>query len=62
MPEGSTVIDGTDRHLIPGLFDSHIHLSKFGEGALKLCIANGVTSVRDMGSDLDDMEQLAARN
>jgi imidazolonepropionase-like amidohydrolase len=55
VPEGATVIDGTNRFLIPGLFDSHIHLSKFGEGSLKLCIANGVTSVRDMGSDLDEV-------
>ncbi len=57
VPGGATVIDGTNRFLIPGLFDSHIHLSKTGEGALKLCVANGVTSVRDMGSDIDEVHR-----
>src|SRR6266446_4511283 len=45
--------------LIPGLWDMHVHLI-FGDwfpGAreitLPLFVANGVTGVRDMGSDLD---------
>src|SRR5215470_4689111 len=46
-------------YLIPGLWDMHVHLV-FGDWfpnakdiSLPLFIANGVTSVRDMGSDLD---------
>ncbi|HYL86722.1 MAG TPA: amidohydrolase family protein [Candidatus Angelobacter sp.] len=45
--------------LIPGLWDMHVHLA-FGDWfpdardiSLPLFVANGVTSVRDMGSDLD---------
>jgi len=45
--------------LIPGLWDMHVHLV-FGDWfpdardiSLPLLIANGVTSVRDMGSELD---------
>lgn len=37
--------------MIPGLWDMHVHLSKAGENTLPLFIANGVTSVRDMGGD-----------
>jgi imidazolonepropionase-like amidohydrolase len=51
-------IDATGKFLIPGLWDMHVHLA-FGDwfpGArditLPLFIANGVTGVRDMGSDL----------
>src|SRR5207302_5817942 len=51
-------IDGTGKFLIPGLWDMHVHLI-FGdwfpggrEISLPLFIANGVTGVRDMGSDL----------
>lgn len=48
-------IDGTGKYLIPGLWDSHVHLTKAGESSLSLFIANGVTSVRDMGSDPDEV-------
>ncbi len=51
-------IDGSGKYLIPGLWDMHVHLA-FGDwfpGAreivLPLFVANGVTGVRDMGSDL----------
>jgi len=52
-------IDCSGLFAIPGLWDMHVHLS-FGDwfpGAkeilLPLFIANGITGVRDMGSDLD---------
>ncbi len=50
-----TVVDGAGRFLLPGLADLHVHLSKFGETALPLSVLHGVTSVRDMGSDLDEV-------
>ena len=53
VPGGARTIDGRGKFLIPGLWDMHVHLSKAGEGALPLFIANGVTSVRDMGGDAD---------
>ncbi len=40
-------IDGTDKFLIPGLHDSHVHL-KESKNDLYLYLANGVTSVREM--------------
>ena len=50
-PEGAAVIDGRGKFLIPGLWDMHVHLAKAGAGSLPLIVANGVTSVRDMGGD-----------
>jgi len=65
IPKHAHVIDGAGKYLIPGLWDMHIH-TFFGdwvpggkEVTLPLFIANGVTGVRDMGSDLDLI--LAAR-
>jgi imidazolonepropionase-like amidohydrolase len=49
--KNSQVIDATGKFLIPGLWDMHVHLSKAGENTLLLFIANGITSVRDMGGD-----------
>ena len=40
---------------MPGLWDSHVHLTKLGPSALALFVAHGVTSVRDMGSDLSEV-------
>jgi imidazolonepropionase-like amidohydrolase len=56
-PANVTMVDGTGRFLIPGLWDAHVHLTKLGEGSLSLFLANGVTSVRDMGSDLTEVLQ-----
>jgi imidazolonepropionase-like amidohydrolase len=50
IPAGARVIDGKGKFLIPGLWDMHVHL--LWEPAIDtlfpLCIANGVTGVRDM--------------
>jgi len=53
----ATVVDGRGKFLIPGLWDSHVHLTKLGAGGLPAFVANGVTSVRDMGSDLAEVLQ-----
>src|SRR6202171_6350310 len=54
----NSAINARGGYLIPGLWDMHVHLV-FGDWfpqaesiSLPLFIANGVTSVRDMGSDL----------
>ncbi len=56
IPEGAQVIDATGKFLIPGLWDMHVHVlgnNRDGASALKLLLANGVTGVRDMGSNLE---------
>ena len=54
-PRNATIVDGTGKFLIPGLWDAHVHLTKLGAPSLALFLANGVTSVRDMGSDLAEV-------
>ena len=54
---GHRVIDAADRFLIPGLWDMHVHLSNTKASALPTLLANGVTSVRDMGGRLSEIDQ-----
>src|SRR3989442_4492824 len=48
------LIEGKGKFLIPGLWDAHVHLTKAGVLSLPLFVANGVTSVRDMGSNFQE--------
>lgn len=57
LPKGAKVIDGANKFLIPGLEDAHVHLTKAGVLSLPLFVANGVTGVRDMGSDFNDIQR-----
>ncbi len=52
-----TKVDGSGKTLIPGLWDMHGHLSK-NNGILN--IANGVTSVRDMGNEHENIMEIQA--
>jgi hypothetical protein len=52
-PSGATVIDATGKTVIPGLWDMHTHLFLSGEEAGLMQLAAGITSVRDVASDLD---------
>jgi imidazolonepropionase-like amidohydrolase len=61
-PRNAPSVNGHGYFLIPGLWDMHVHLV-FGDwfpGAqditLPMLIANGVTGVRDMGSELDTVQ------
>jgi imidazolonepropionase-like amidohydrolase len=47
IPQGYTIIDGTNKTLMPGLWDMHAHYDK-SEGLSYL--TGGVTHVRDMGN------------
>ena len=60
-PKGATVVDGRGKFLIPGLWDMHVHLSWTTSSALPLLIANGVTSVRDLGSRFTEIEDWRSR-
>ncbi|HEY7515209.1 MAG TPA: amidohydrolase family protein, partial [Vicinamibacteria bacterium] len=62
-PAGALVVEGKGRYLIPGLWDMHVHL-EFGDWfpggrdiSLPLLLANGVTGVRDMGGELETLQQ-----
>ncbi len=49
------VVDGTGRFLIPGLIDMHTHVSKTRRSSLALLVAAGVTTVRDLGGDHEEL-------
>jgi imidazolonepropionase-like amidohydrolase len=51
VPAGARVIDGTGKFLVPGFIEMHAHVSKTRASALGLFVANGVTTVRDVGGD-----------
>src|SRR5262249_27545443 len=58
-PPEAQVVDARGKFLIPGLCDMHVHLAGVTadprwskDTLLPLLIANGVTTVRDMGGDL----------
>ncbi len=54
--DGSTIIDGSGRFLIPGLAEMHGHIPgstnpQYAEDVLFLYVSNGVTTVRGMAGD-----------
>jgi imidazolonepropionase-like amidohydrolase len=55
IPAGARIIEGAGKFLVPGLIDMHAHLSKARGSALGLFVANGVTTIRDMGGDYEEL-------
>lgn len=50
LPDGATIISGKGQYLLAGLWDSHVHTLRLSPQLhFPLLIANGVTSIRDMG-------------
>ncbi len=54
-PADADRIDGAGKTILPGLFDMHAHAQPL-DGLLN--IASGVTSIRDMGNDINDLQHL----
>ena len=55
LPADAERIDGTGQTILPGLFDMHAHAQAL-DGILN--IASGVTGIRDMGNDIDQLQHL----
>ena len=56
--EAATVIDGTGKFLIPGLWDMHVHITyepAISDAMPDLFLSYGITSVRDTGALLDNI-------
>ena len=56
VPKGVAVLNGRGKFLIPGLWDMHVHLWE-KQPLFPLYIANGITGIRDMGSDFTQTTQ-----
>lgn len=52
-----SIVDASGLYLIPGLWALHVHLSKTTAAALPVLLANGVTTVRDMGGVLEEVRR-----
>ena len=50
-PAGARVIDGSGKTLVPGIWDSHMHIGDDWDVLANM--ANGITSFRSPGTDLD---------
>ncbi len=62
VPVGTPELDAKGAYLIPGLWDSHVHIFSSAtepDSALPLYLINGVTGIRDMGALWPISEQLA---
>jgi imidazolonepropionase-like amidohydrolase len=55
VPKDAERIDGSGKTLLPGLFDMHAHAQPL-DGLLN--VASGVTTVRDMGNDIEELGRL----
>lgn len=65
-PGNADVVDGAGGWLIPGLWDSHVHIFSSPDEpdtALPLYLINGVTGIRDMGAlwPIDEQKALQAQ-
>jgi imidazolonepropionase-like amidohydrolase len=56
VPASARVVNGRQKFLVPGLWDMHVHTTvPGGQEALALYVANGVTGVRDMAGDWEQI-------
>lgn len=60
VAKGALRVEASGKYLVPGLWDAHVHLTYLGRCAIPIFVANGVTSVRDAGSRLEDIAKWRA--
>ncbi|QLG45005.1 amidohydrolase family protein [Costertonia aggregata] len=56
LSKENTIIDGSGKYLIPGLWDTHVHFAYIEELAPRMFdmfLTHGITSVRDTGGKVD---------
>ena len=58
VPQGAEVIDAAGKAVLPGLWDMHVHIPAT-DGLLH--IESGVTSVRDLANDADELARTRKR-
>ena len=55
------VIDGTGKYLLPGFWDLHVHLHYGTPDVLPVFVANGITGIRELDTEMPQIEQIRAR-
>lgn len=68
-PEGDVEIDATGKYVLPGLVNMHAHVQNERGGkplpvdyCLKLWLASGITTIRDVGSDTKETIKLRSES
>ena len=64
LAPNNTIIDGTGKYLIPGLWDAHVHfayMETLAPGMFNLFLAYGITSVRDTGGKIEFVKKWKAQ-
>jgi sugar phosphate isomerase/epimerase len=64
LPPAAMTIDGSGKYLIPGLWDMHVHLTyddRFTESMPEAFLSYGITSVRDTGGLIANLEPVISR-
>lgn len=67
VPGGTDTLRTAGRFVIPGLIDSHVHLATFErppemqDALLRNALLGGVTTVRDMGGAISELQEIASR-
>jgi hypothetical protein len=56
--QADTIVDGTDKYLIPGLWDMHAHEYLY---YTNLSVANGIVGVRDMFGNMKNLSEVRQR-
>jgi imidazolonepropionase-like amidohydrolase len=63
LPEdGAAVVDAPGKFLMPGMIDSHVHATLFGEEGLLTYARLGVTTVKDLGGAFEQAIALRDRS
>jgi imidazolonepropionase-like amidohydrolase len=60
LSKENNIIDGTEKYMIPGIWDAHVHFAYIEEMApsmFDLFLTHGITSVRDTGGKVDFVKQ-----
>jgi hypothetical protein len=63
-PTGATLIDGSGKYMIPGLWDAHVHITNteaLRPAMFPLFIVNGITYVRDTSATFDTILPMRER-
>jgi imidazolonepropionase-like amidohydrolase len=55
IPTDARLIDARGKWVIPGLVDMHVHGSSRKDVPIALYVANGITAIRDMGSNITSL-------
>lgn len=55
------VIDLSNNYVIPGLIDAHVHLDLLPGGKLPELVKYGITSVRDMAGDAENLQEIISK-